>query len=204
MALTDKEWRSIKTCARMLAKQSLSPPKKEIRDELLRRFWLGEFGSARHPINLLDDCPEQDQEGQPYALLSPEDMLTAYRMYGHARSIEELVQKPYKGFDKAYRKAYLAQIELNSAAVSQVMIESKSPLPKLERPKSAQSSKEAERVCEEWLRVCIEQKPERPHNKSYFRDMARKQLPALGRRGFDRAWDRATEGAPEWRKPGPH
>jgi hypothetical protein len=204
MALTDREWRSFSTCAHMLAKTPLSPPEDEIKQELLHRFWLWEFGSVRHPVNALEGCPEQDKDGKPYCLLSPEDMQAAYQMYVHGkRSQAELARTPYGSFDAEYRQAYLDKIELRTTAVACVMLDGKPILPEIKCPYVNCSKKEAELLCKEWLRTCIQQNPERPHTKKYFQELAMKGIGGLGVRAFLRAWAEATCDVPEWRQPGP-
>jgi hypothetical protein len=69
------------------------------------------------------------------------------------------------------------------------------------RPRVVYYSGKAVTDCERWLRDTVERGgPEKP--KALYKAEAIKLFEGLSGRGFDRAWDMATDGNDDWRRPG--
>ena len=63
---------------------------------------------------------------------------------------------------------------------------------------------DAEAACVKWLLEEIRKSPQkRPRTRAKFSKEAKQKFRRLGKRQFDRAWDKAVEQAPAWKKPGP-
>lgn len=76
------------------------------------------------------------------------------------------------------------------------------PLVEMASPKSGvKSTSKAEADCEQWLVQLVRDGQKNKSKSGYFTE-AKGKFPRLSERGFNKAWDNATAGNEQWRRPG--